>query len=69
LKLYLTDFLNRVFSGEIAMNRDFSGGKKMDAAAVYHALINQGPGPQKSRPCLRGRYLLPGRIVATLAHR
>jgi hypothetical protein len=40
--LYLTDFLNRIFSGENAKNRDFSGWEKMKAAAVYHPGINQG---------------------------
>jgi hypothetical protein len=42
LTLYLTDILNRIFSGENAKNHDFSGGKKMKAAAVYYSGINQG---------------------------
>jgi hypothetical protein len=45
LTLYLTDFLNRKFSGENAKNRDFSGGEKMKAAAVYQARINHGAAP------------------------
>jgi hypothetical protein len=44
LTLYLTDFLNRVFSGENAKNREFSGGEKMRAATVYHAGIKHGAG-------------------------
>jgi hypothetical protein len=40
LRLYLTDFLNRTFSREIAQNRDFYGGEKLSAACLYHAGIN-----------------------------
>jgi hypothetical protein len=57
LTLYLTDFLNRIFPGENAKNRDFSGEEKLKAAAVYLAQINQGAPLWKPVLCLR--YLYP----------
>jgi hypothetical protein len=52
LRLYLTDFLTRAFSGENAQNRAFCGGQKLEAAAVYPAPINQGPRPVKIKVSL-----------------
>jgi hypothetical protein len=45
LKLYLIGFLNRTFSAENAKIRAFSGGEKLQAAAVYRIQINQGAVP------------------------
>jgi hypothetical protein len=62
LKLYLTDFLNRTFSGENAKDCAFFGVEKMNAAAVYPSRFNQGAGLWISGLCLRCLYLsgLPG---------
>jgi hypothetical protein len=40
LGIYLTDFQNRTFSGEIAIFGDFRGGKKRKSNGVYHARVN-----------------------------
>ncbi len=40
MKTYLTDFLNRVFAGEIAKNHGFGGDKILTAATIYHSNIN-----------------------------
>ncbi len=39
--LYLTDFSNRVFVGEIARDFDFCGGKIIKPASIYYLQINQ----------------------------
>ncbi len=39
LGLYLTDFQNRAFIGEIAKNRSFGGGKIRKSGPIYHARI------------------------------
>jgi hypothetical protein len=57
LELYLTDFLNRIFSRENAKNRAFYGGKKSTAVSIYHAGINQGTAPWKPARCLRCLHL------------
>jgi hypothetical protein len=42
LPLYLTDFENRTFVGEIAIFEQKSGGRKTCAPAINHASINHG---------------------------
>jgi hypothetical protein len=48
LILYLTDFSNRIFPVENAINRDFFGVKKMKAAAVYYFQLNYIIMPRQS---------------------
>jgi hypothetical protein len=67
LELYLTDFLKCTFSGEFNKNRAFFGGKKLKAATVYPARINQRAGPWKSGLRLRCLYLSPGNRSKLLA--
>jgi hypothetical protein len=55
-KLYLTNFLNRTFSGENTQNRDFSGREKLKVAAVYRVPINQGAGRSPAGLFLRCLY-------------
>jgi hypothetical protein len=42
--LCLTGFLNRIFTGENAKNRDFYGEEKCKSASLYHFAINHAPG-------------------------
>jgi hypothetical protein len=58
--LYLTDFLNRTFSGGNAKNHDFFGAKKMKAATVYLLYFNYTAmqGKFNKRP---GAWLSPAR--------
>jgi hypothetical protein len=56
LKLYLTDFLNRIFPGEIAKFRAFFGMEKMKTAAVNRPVINQVAAPWKPAFSLRSLY-------------
>jgi hypothetical protein len=55
--LTLTAFLNRTFAGEIAKNRGFCGGIKLQRATLYHAGIYHGSAlrnssaPQRASNC------------------
>ncbi len=66
LELYLTDFLNRTFAGEIAKNRELCGGSKFQCAPVYHARIKHvaavwgGTAPRSRSPVERGGPILCG---------
>jgi hypothetical protein len=60
LRLYLTDFWNRIFPGENAKNRDFSGREIIKAAAVYQTRINQAAAPREPALCLRHLHPSPG---------
>ncbi|MFZ0570489.1 MAG: hypothetical protein WAM63_08405, partial [Rhodomicrobium sp.] len=40
LALYLTDFVESTFVGEIAKNRDFRGGKIKKPAPIYYTSVN-----------------------------
>jgi hypothetical protein len=56
LRLYLTDFWESRFLGENAQNRAFFGGEKLETAALYLPLINQGPAAWKPALCLPCLY-------------
>jgi hypothetical protein len=68
LKLYLRDFLNRTFSGENAKNHAFCGGEKLNAAAVYPTLINQGAALRISWLFLRNLHHSPGRAISACGY-
>ncbi len=40
LEIYLTDFVESTFAGEIAKNRDFCGGDQINRTRVYYSGIN-----------------------------
>jgi hypothetical protein len=69
-KLYLTDFLNRVFLGENAKNRAFYGGEKSTAVSIYHSGVNHDTVlAEINRLYTAARCLLrvSGRIAAALS--
>ncbi len=43
LEIYLTDFQESTFVGEIAKNRGFCGGEIFEDAPIYHSGINHAP--------------------------
>jgi hypothetical protein len=58
--------LNRIFRGENAKNRDFSGVEKMKAAAVYRARINHDAKPAKVSVMFTPHAPSPGRVAALM---
>ncbi|MGO8952424.1 MAG: hypothetical protein ACLPWS_18790 [Rhodomicrobium sp.] len=49
LEIYLTDFLNRTFAGEIAEKSRFLRRGEKKSGALYHAGINHGAGLRNDR--------------------